>query len=498
MLQSTRNRFLVLALLALATVGARFIHQAHADPAALERRGASEEDRFWDLGRAPKPVEPLPDSQAGRFGIELKASLDRRAVLHGGDGTVHLEVSLQGREPETSFPRQGTDILVIVDRSGSMAGEKIYFAQEALRQLVGRLEEDDRLGLVAYDSDAQILIPMSYATTNARRQWRRTIDALTVRGNTNMSEGLDVGLNMLERNRRSNSPARVLLLSDGLANRGDASIEGLSRRVRRAIAGQFVISTMGIGEDFDEGLMTRLASVGTGAFYYLAKLAVLPRFFDAELRTANQTIATGATLELRLEPGVRVSNVMGLPFQQHGTSVAVPLGSLYADHERRVWVTLTVPTQRLSVLAIGEVFARFRAGGEAHRLAARSVPSIECVRSYAEFRAGILPDVWERAMLDEALSRNQEQIGDAIASGTAKDIDRAAADANSHRMLARDLGKSSVVAQIDALEQKAEVAKRAQTGPMPARQAEAKRQKADGYMRRNSGSYVNADPRAGY
>jgi Ca-activated chloride channel family protein len=255
---------------------------------------------------------------------------------------------------------------------------------------------------------------------------------------------------------------------------------------------------MGIGADFDERLMTALASAGTGAFYYLAKLEVLARFLDAELLTASQTVAYGATLEIKLEPGIRVNSVMGLPFEQRGTRVTVPIGSLYSGHERTLWITVKVPTARRAEFQLGSVGARFRIADRDHETDRHPLPHLRCVDSYSEFRDAIRTDVWERAMLNESLGRSQERFGDAIASGTAADIDREYAAANRQRKLASELGVESVVKRLDQLERSARIAKKAQRSSAPVRRAEAKRQKASGYIERNKDSYLNADPRAGF
>lgn len=508
MSKSVRSRFIVLAVLMLAAFSIHCVRKVQLEPPTPTSHQAGAGPDFWSRWRSPeRALEQQGDSPPAALGqsnpgssseITVRAELDRTAVLRDGDGTVHLEVTIAAPISDVVGSRQPVDMLVIVDRSGSMSGEKIAFAQEALRQLVGRLKPDDRLGLVAYDSTAEVLMPLDYATSDARRRWHEIIADLTVRGNTNLSAGLDLGLGMLDAHRRPNRPARVLLLSDGLANEGDSSVEGLTRRARRAVTGEYVLSTMGIGSDFDENLLTRLAGAGTGAFYYLARLAVLPQFFDAELATANQTVAEGASLELRLGPGMQVSSVMGLPFEQRGSVVTVPLGGVYGGHERRLWITLRVPTHRLSHLPVGTVHARFRTDRGLQELSPVALPGVACVGSYGEFRAGIRPEVWERAMLNEALGRSQEQMGEAIVTGSPADVDRALRDATQHRQLAAELGRSSVVERIDALEESAETAKRAQAAPMPARRAEAKRQKAYGYTTRNRGSYVNADPQAGF
>jgi len=116
---------------------------------------------------------------------------------------------------------------------------------------------------------------------------------------------------------------RVLLLSDGQDNSGLPALTGVARQIT---ARQGVLSTLGIGQDFDEQVMTSLATAGTGAFYYMAKPEVLPALLDAELKTATETFASGAELRLRLGDGVRVTSAGGIPVRK--VAIAASSGSI--------------------------------------------------------------------------------------------------------------------------------------------------------------------------
>ena len=104
-------------------------------------------------------------------------------------------------------------------------------------------------------------------------------------GGTNMSSGLDLGLDTIDRMRASGRTSRAILISDGLANQGDATPEGLLRRAGRAARGEYVLTTVGVGADFNEYLMSALADAGTGNYYYLNRSddlgSVFAREFDA-------------------------------------------------------------------------------------------------------------------------------------------------------------------------------------------------------------------------
>jgi Ca-activated chloride channel family protein len=490
---------MVLGFLFLGTLGAR---------AAYKVRTTVEPDTHIAATLAPMPEPPVlpwtttPDPVASTElaqsdVVSVSTALDRTAVLQHGDGVVHVEVDL-GTEGLGGGERVPTDFVVVLDRSGSMEGQKLEFGKQALRELVGRLGDDDRLGLVTYESGAVVQIPLSGTARTSRNRWIGEVDRIDTAGGTNMSGGLDLAFSQLAQNRRKGVAARMLVLSDGLANEGDSSRAGLTGRARRAAHDELVLSTVGIGADFDEGIMTSLARSGTGAFYYLANLDVLPKLLSAELKTANETYAQGTELRVRLAPGVRVSSVSGGVFDQHGDSVVVPLGSLYARHSRRVWLTLQMPTNDLRESDLADVSVRYRHDGKPFEVHASALPHVACVASAEEFQAHVIEKVWENAVLEEEINRGKEALGEAIRSGTPADVDRAVASATSDQALAEKLGNQKVLKELEQMNASSVQAKAAQRAPALERANAAKDSLADGFSGRNSSLYKNIDPYAAF
>jgi len=245
-----------------------------------------------------------------------------------------------------------------------------------LRELIERLDARDRLALVTYESDTQVEIDMAEATPENRRGWLRRVNELETAGGTNISAGIDLGSRVLERARREGRAARILLLSDGLANAGDSSFAGLVTRARRAPEQGYVLTTVGIGQDFDEHLMTWMARAGTGAFYYLEKASVLPELLGAELKTATETYADSAELVLRLAPNVRIESALGQGFDSKEGTVVIPVGSLYGEHDRRIWLTLAAPTSELRDIDVGSVGVRYRREGGWYEVYAEPLPKV--------------------------------------------------------------------------------------------------------------------------
>jgi Ca-activated chloride channel family protein len=414
-------------------------------------------------------------------------------VLQHGDGELHVAVTID-THGLGSGRRVPTDFVVVFDRSGSMGGQKIEYGKQALRELLGRLSDEDRFGLVAYDSTAEVRVPLADSARASRARWLSAVDELAVAGGTNLSAGLELGLSELSRGHTGGRASRMLLLSDGLANEGDSSLSGLVGRARRVTRLDSVLSAIGVGADFDENLMTSLARAGTGAFYYLAKLETLPVLMNAELKTASETYAERAELRLKLEPGVKLVSAAGVSFSQEGDTVVIPLGSLYADYTQKTWLTLRAPSAELRETAVGELSVRYRHDGQAFEVTAAALPKVACVSDAAEFKKRIVEPVWERAMLEEELGRSKEAMSAAIRQGNAKDVDDVVAAAESQQALAESLGNQRVIGQIAALRAEAPSAKAAQVAGSSARSVAAKRAIADSYDLRSKSSFKNVDP----
>jgi Ca-activated chloride channel family protein len=500
MAKRTRNGLSVLLALSVITLGMHACYRANAQTREQAERTESKEQRPWKVPAtvaSPAPAQGTITVRSGDDSVKVSALTDRTAVLRDGDATVHVEVSID-TDGRVAASRAPSDIVVIVDRSGSMSGQKIEYAKRALRELVYRLTSDDRFGLVEYENSADVLVPLSHVTEGARANFLRTIDRLDVGGGTNMSAGLDLGIAQMTLQREPSRSARVLLLSDGLANQGDSSLSGLTMRAGRAVRGEFVLSTMGIGSDFDETVMTSLARAGTGAFYYLAKLETLPAFLDAELKTANETYAQAAALRFRPAPGVRITSASGIVFEHRGDEVLVPLGSLYAGQKQRVWLTLEVPVTSLGDHELGEIGLTYRRNGQSFEQSALVLPKVASVVDPAVFRSKIVQPVWERATVEAELASAQEKIASAIGSGNSSDVDRALARVPEQRRLAQDLKSQRVLDALVELERRGDLAKRAQVAPAPERNAASKRENAEAFSRSRPSVYKNIAPDYGY
>jgi Ca-activated chloride channel homolog len=373
--------------------------------------------------RGGRPLGPVPrtatyTAPAGGP-VAFTARLDRTSVLRGGDGLVRMELVIAGRSAgeEERTVRRPTDLVVVLDRSGSMQGEKIEHARAAVRELVGRLGSDDRFALVTYSNTATVTIPLGGADDGARAAWTACLATIVADGGTNMSGGLDLGLDVLEGARAPGRTARAILISDGLANQGDPTPEGLVRRASRAAHGEYVLSTVGVGSDFNEYLMTALADAGAGNYYYLRGSDDLGTVFAREFDAARETVASGLAVEIEPGRGVRVVDAAGYPLETADHRVVFRPGALFAGQERRIWVTLAVPQDALGEHDLGRFALSWGEGAARTTLALGDVPRVGCVARDDEFFAAVDGPTWARAVVVDAYNEMQANVAREVKSG---------------------------------------------------------------------------------
>jgi Ca-activated chloride channel family protein len=352
--------------------------------------------------------------------VSFSGTLDRTTVLLGENGQARLELVMaaaaNGALP--SQTRRPTDLVIVLDRSGSMDGKKMDDARAAVRQLLAQLGPQDRFALVTYSDGATLAIPLATVGARSRAAWESVISSVRPEGGTNMASGLDLGIDLVERSRGDVHVPRVILISDGLANQGDATPQGLTERARRAARGEYMLSTVGIGADFNEYLMTALADAGTGNYYYVQNSQSLGEVFAREFDAARATVASGLAVQIQPGPKVQVLDAAGYPLERTADGVVFRPGSLFAGQERRVWLTLAVPQNALGEYDLGS-FALSYSGGSGERSILRlaDVPRIACVNNEELFFAGVDRDAWSRSVTVEGYNKMQEEVAREVKAG---------------------------------------------------------------------------------
>ena len=196
--------------------------------------------------------------------MHINAHLDLDLVALENTDSVTLMLELEAPAADASGTvRPEHTAVVVLDRSGSMAGSRLESAKLALISLVDRLDDRDRFALVTFDDEAQVVIPAGKVGDLGRERLRRDIAAVDTGGTTDLSSGY---LRGLQEARRVATPtgATVLVLSDGHANAGVTDPVQLRGVAKRAAEQGVTTSTIGIGVGYDDVILTEVATGGTG------------------------------------------------------------------------------------------------------------------------------------------------------------------------------------------------------------------------------------------
>lgn len=292
---------------------------------------------------AVTPVDSNSKSAAVMWDVELGHPYIKQAPY----ADELLNIRLSARNDVPLIVRPPVNLVLVIDRSGSMSDRgKINYAKAAAKEIIYRLGENDRLSIVAYSTEVQVLYPMQILGNKLRAV--SAIDSIYPTNSTNLSGGLITGINQLESASRSGYVNRVILLSDGLANTGITDIDELSRLSSRASEKNIHITTMGLGLDFDENLMMSLAQHGAGNYYFIESPSQLASIFQKEFGQLSRMIAKSSVLTLSLEPGVTLSEVYGYTYSTTDDgSIMIKLGDMFSGQKRDILLKLRVPATKI-------------------------------------------------------------------------------------------------------------------------------------------------------
>jgi len=233
-----------------------------------------------------------------------------RSIIHSGRRSHrHVQVVIQAPEALASSERPPVNVAFVLDRSGSMGGGKFRLACRAVEQAVERLTPRERLTLVLYDHQVELVHASEAATPTARRAVLDKLARYGPRGSTNLGEGWLVGCGQVAERLSEDAVGRCMLLTDGLANVGITEPEALAHHAAELRARNVSTSTFGVGNDFDEHLLGGMADSGGGAFYYIEDPEGIPAIMDRELGETLEVVARKVVLEVQLAPGMSVKAI---------------------------------------------------------------------------------------------------------------------------------------------------------------------------------------------
>lgn len=287
------------------------------------------------------PTAEVPDTPSQSTTLVLQAMAEHPLVKTGSGDDLHVLLKTTAIRDTSRTDRLPLNLAVVIDKSGSMeAAGKLEYVKDAFDKLVENLDAEDRLTIVAYDSDVRVLRGSDAAVLD-KAEAKKLVRQLHPGSGTNLSGGMLQGYAEALKMKRDGYVNRVLLLSDGLANEGITSPVEL----RRIVSNKFekdgiALSTFGVGAEFNEDLMTALAETGQGNYWYIDSPDRTAAIFQEEMNGLLAVVAQNVVLTLDYPRElVEVKKVWGAePTIQEGR-ITLRLNDAYSGEERNVVVT---------------------------------------------------------------------------------------------------------------------------------------------------------------
>ncbi|MBA2278264.1 MAG: VWA domain-containing protein [Chloroflexia bacterium] len=275
-------------------------------------------------------------------GLDITARWERSVVAgEGGQSALMLRITASTPLPTPGRRRVPLDVAFVLDRSGSMGGGKLDLAKEAVDVAARQLRDDDRAALVVFDNTIETVQPLQPATERTRTTLRLALQGIDTGGSTDLCGGWLAGCQELastpdsdgQRSDGATRPRRTLLLTDGQANVGVTDPGQLMHHATELRRRGISTTTIGVGNDYDQPLLSGMAEAGGGNYEHIAQPAELRAFFSREIGDLLTMVGIAPRLELTLPHRVHGNLLNAFPARRAGKTITVDLSDLAAGDE---------------------------------------------------------------------------------------------------------------------------------------------------------------------
>ncbi len=348
-------------------------------------------------------TEPPPDEQ--RSYLQVQMELDQVMAPAGQNVERHLLVTLRApaqvpatETAPTTAGRPPLHFTAVLDVSGSMQGDKITQAKDAVRQALSRLHDGDTLALVTFSNKIQTVLAPTPVDDHIRQVVQSALQEIRAGGMTALCGGLEEGLK--HASSAGHETNLVLLLSDGQANVGETDLERVGYRAYEARQKGIIVSTLGLGLEYNEALMAEVATQGGGRFYHVERASQVGVYLAGELGEVAALAARDTRIHLTIPAGAIVMPLSAAySTQQDGDQATVSIGDIPCDTELEVPVRVALAAKRPGGKLSFEGYVTYRSPADNQLKSSLNRVTVRFVEAAAfQLRAGVVAPVAERVL----------------------------------------------------------------------------------------------------
>ena len=262
------------------------------------------------------------------FALSVQPSRTLIAVMPE-EQIVYALFDIRAAQKMTTAHRLPLNLCLVIDRSTSMQGPRLDQVKAASMQLIDSLSESDSLAVVAFSDRAEVMWPSQPVGDAIRAKAR--LSAIQASGGTEILQGLRLGMDELEKHRRTQSVNHLILLTDGQTYGDEQRCLELSHEAKLRNVG---ISAMGIGEDWNDQLLDAIAKRSGGASHYIASVSDVQVIMKERLQGLTALYGDELQMQMRFAEGCKLRSAYRMTPYIQNVEVegdVLPIGSLQAD-----------------------------------------------------------------------------------------------------------------------------------------------------------------------
>lgn len=248
---------------------------------------------------------PFPaDKEAIALDVRWGAMRTNQAVR-----TAYLQVGMATKREVDLENVQPLNLSFVIDCSGSMEGDRIANVKRSLLTAIKKLRKSDRVSIVTFSDEAEVI----YAShlVDDLKSLELAIEGVHTTGSTNLCAGLMLGYDQVRLHFDDRHNNRVIVLTDGIANAGVTDSEEIVRKSKTFHNNGITLSTIGLGENFNETLLRQLARSGNGLIHFVADDKDIKKVFVEELDGLLSGVARDVSLTIDLPKGLEIDHIYG-------------------------------------------------------------------------------------------------------------------------------------------------------------------------------------------
>ncbi len=268
-----------------------------------------------------------------------------RSTLPPQGGRIHLIAELSAVVPEASPERLPLDLALVLDVSGSMAGEKLRAVQRSVTALLQRLRASDRVTLVSFAEDVRVHAERLSPVGEEGRHLQREVERLSTRGSTNLVAGWLAAVGLCGATREAERRSALVVLSDGQANVGVVTSGEIAALCSRPEIASLATTCIGVGADYSTLQLGPISDGTGGRFHHASSAEEILVVLAGELDELEQSALHDVELGLDGPRELVVDALASGRVQRIGTLWRVSLGTVVAGVPRQLVLGLELPAR---------------------------------------------------------------------------------------------------------------------------------------------------------